>query len=445
LSAAPPLSRSGTFRHGVHPPERKDATEHLAIERVPFVEELTLPLSQHIGAPSKPVVEVGQRVRRGQLIAKPGGFVSVGLHAPVTGTIAAIERRMHPNGQMMPSIVVRTDPYASQRVGAPTGFDLADLSPEEAIKRVQLGGLVGQGGAAFPTHVKLAVPEGRKVRFVVINGCECEPYLTCDHRTMVERPEAVVRGTQIIMSAVGAERGYIGVEMNKPDAIEILRQVVPDGIEVVPVQVKYPQGAEKMLIDSIFKKEIPQGGLPIDLEMLVNNVGTAAAMADLFDQGVPFIERVVTVTGPAIVRPRNVLVPIGTPLSSVLAHCGGLTSDARHVILGGPMMGQAQKSLDAPVLKGTSGVLCLDRHSVVPRTEYPCIRCGRCAEACPMFLNPARLARFARGERVEELKAQHIWSCFECASCSYVCPSGIPLVHWMRIGKAVVKNQKVAE
>jgi len=445
LSEALSQPGNGTFRHGVHPPERKEATEHLAIERVPFAEEMVLPLSQHTGAPSKPVVEVGQRVRRGQLIAEPGGFVSVALHAPVTGTIAAIERRMHPNGQLMPSIVVRTDPYASQKIGAPTGLDPARLSPQEAVKRVQMAGLVGQGGAAFPTHVKLAVPEGKNVRFVVINGCECEPYLTCDHRTMVERPAAVVRGTRIIMSIVRAERGYIGVEMNKPDAIEILRRVVPDEIEVVPVRVKYPQGAEKMLIDAIFRKEIPTGGLPIDLEMLVNNVGTAAAMADLFDQGIPFVERVVTVTGPAIARPRNVLVPLGTPLSKVLEHCGGLTPNARHVILGGPMMGQAQKSLDAPVLKGTSGILCLDRHSIVPRTEYPCIRCGRCAEACPMFLNPARLARFARGERIEELKAQHIWSCFECASCSYVCPSGIPLVHWMRIGKALVRSQKVSQ
>jgi electron transport complex protein RnfC len=411
---------------------------------MPFVREHVLPLSQHIGAPSKPVVEVGQRVRRGQMIAEPGGFVSVALHAPVTGEVTAIELRLHPNGKMMPAVVIETDPFDSQRLPELPPVDFASLTPREMVERVQRGGLVGLGGAAFPSHVKFQVPEGRRIRIAVINGCECEPYLTCDHRVMLERPEAVVRGTEIIMASVGTERGCIGVEANKPDAIAALRAVAPPKIEVVPLQVKYPQGAEKILIDAIFGEQVPTGGLPLDIEILVNNVGTTVALADLFDRGEPLIERVVTVTGPAVRRPRNLLVPIGTPLSAVIDHCGGLRSGPCQVVLGGPMMGMAQKSLEAPILKGCSGVLCLDRASAVPQRELPCIRCGRCLEACPMFLNPARLTQLIRAEHVEELEAHHLNSCFECASCSFACPSRIPLVQWLRMGKAMLRNLQAA-
>lgn len=432
-----------TFSHGVHPVEHKDATSALPIERMPFVDEYVMPLSQHIGAPSRCTVEVGQRVRRGQLIAEPGGFVSTALHAPVTGTVRAIELRLHPNGKMMPAIVLEADPYDSQRLPESAPVDVASLTPKEMVERVQQGGLVGLGGAAFPSHVKFQVPEDKPVRCVVINGCECEPYLTCDHRLMVERPDAVVRGTEIIMRRVGAERACIAVEENKPDAIAALRAASSE-IEVIPLQVKYPQGAEKMIIDAVFDLEVPAGGLPLDVGMLVNNVGTTAALADLFDRGIPLIERVVTVTGPAVAQPRNLLVPLGTPLSAVIEHCGGLRGDVRQVVLGGPMMGMAQKSLDVPVLKGTSGILCLDRATAVPfqEQELPCIRCGRCLEACPLFLNPTRLAQLIAAERVDELEAHHLPNCFECAACSFVCPSRIPLVQWMRVGKAMLRNRK---
>ncbi|UCE87183.1 MAG: electron transport complex subunit RsxC [Deltaproteobacteria bacterium] len=420
-------ARVPSFRHGVHPVEHKEATRGQPIARMPFVDEYVLPLSQHIGAPSKPVVQVGDRVRRGQRIADPAGFVSTALHAPVTGTVAAIELRLHPNGQTMPAIVLRADPYDSQRLVSAPPLDPASVAPDEIVKRVQLAGLVGLGGAAFPSHVKFQVPEGKRIRFVVINGCECEPYLSCDHRLMVERPEAVVRGAEIIKTAVGAERIYIGIEVNKPDAIAALRAAAPD-IDVIPLRVKYPQGAEKMLVDAIFDREVPEGGLPLDIEMLVNNAGTTAALADLFDHGIPLVERVVTVTGPALERPSNLLVPLGTPVAAVVEHCGGLLPDARQVILGGPMMGMAQKSLDVPVLKGTSGILCLDRATSADFQELPCIRCGRCLEACPLFLNPTRLAQLIRAERVDELERYHLSSCFECAACSYACPSRIPLV-----------------
>jgi electron transport complex protein RnfC len=433
--------RRKTFHRGVHPVEHKEATRGLAIERVPFVPEYVLPLSQHIGAPSVAAVQVGQQVRRGERIAKPGGFVSTALHAPVTGTVTAIEHRLHPNGKMTPAIVIETDPYDSQRLPESEPVDPARLTPAELTEQVQGAGLVGLGGAAFPSHVKFQLPEGRRIQLVIINGCECEPYLTCDHRLMLERPEAVVRGTEILMGGVGAERGYIGVEENKPDAIAALR-AVSGAIEVVPLQVKYPQGAEKMLIDAIFDREVPQGGLPLDIDMLVNNVGTTAGLADLFDRGIPLIERIVTVTGPAVARPRNLLVPLGTPVAAVVEHCGGLLPEIRQVVFGGPMMGMSQKSLEVPVLKGTSGIVCLDRAAALPFDEQPCIRCGRCLEACPLYLNPTRLAQLIKAERVEEFEPHHLTTCFECAACSFVCPSRIPLVQWMRVGKAMLRRHK---
>jgi electron transport complex protein RnfC len=402
MSAAPVVSeRARSFRGGIHPAEHKDATSALPIERLPFVEQYVLPLSQHIGAPSKSVVSKGDRVQRGQLIAEPTGFVSTALHAPVTGTVAAVELRLHPNGKMMPAIVIDTDPFDSQRMPEATPVDPAGLSAPDMVDLVQRGGLVGLGGAAFPSHVKFQVPEERKVRAVVANGCECEPYLTCDHRLMLERPEAVVRGTELIMVQVGAERGYIGVEINKPDAILALAATVPASIEVVPLRVKYPQGAEKLLIDAIFRKEVPAGGLPLDIEILVNSVGTTVALGDLLDRGVPLIERVVTVTGPAVARPRNLLVPLGAPLSALIEHCGGLLPEIHQVVIGGPMMGMAQKSLDVPILKGASGI-------------------------------------------VDELEGHHLMNCFECAACSFVCPSRIPLVQLMRMGKAMLRNRKPA-
>jgi electron transport complex protein RnfC len=437
-------SRPKTFAHGVHPEEHKELTSGLAIERMPFVREYVLPLSQHIGAPSRPVVEVGQRVQRGQCIAEPGGFVSTALHAPVTGWVRAIELRLHPNGKMLTAVVIEADPFDSQRLPEGTPVDPASLSADEMMERVQQAGLVGLGGAAFPSHVKFKVPEGQPIRHVVINGCECEPYLTCDHRLMVERPDAVMRGTEIIMAQVGAEHGTIAIENNKPDAIAALRAAAPPGVDVAPLQVKYPQGAEKLIIDAIFGERVPEGGLPLDLGILVNNVGTTAALADLFDHGTPLVERIVTVTGPGVTRPRNLCVPLGTPLSAVVEHCGGLRTNVRQVVVGGPMMGMAQKSLDAPIVKGSSGVLCLDHAAPTPLRDLPCIRCGRCLEACPMLLNPARLAQVARAERAEELESLHLMSCFECAACSFVCPSRIPLVQWMRMGKALLRSRQAA-
>jgi len=402
-----------------------------------------LPLSQHIGAPSKALVKAGERVLRGQLIAKPGGYVSTALHAPVTGTVDAVDYRPHPNGRLMESIVIKTDPYASQLMEIEPPPPANTLDPDSFAKRIQESGMVGLGGAAFPSHVKLKVPDGKRCTFLILNGCECEPYLTCDHRVMVEQPKAVLGGLDIIREQLGAERAYIGIEANKPDAVEELRRVLTgDGIEVVPLQVRYPQGAEKMLIDAILKKEVPSGKFPIDLEVVVHNVGTAAAIYEYFQTGSPLIERVVTVTGPGIRRPSNLIVPLGTPLSTVVEHCGGLVPEARQLILGGPMMGQAQKDLNVPVLKGTSGVLALTSIRFTSHAEQACVRCGRCVDACPMFLNPSRLATLVRAEEAQLAKEHHLLDCFECASCSFVCPSHIPLVQLMRVGKATIRSTK---
>ena len=438
MHAAP--GRLATFRHGVHPDERKGATENLPVERMRFVSRYVLPLGQHIGRPAKPIVQVGEQIRRGQRIASANGFISTALHSPVTGTVEAIELRPHPGGKDALSMVIKADLLADQSQLAWCKPFEGSLPSPELVNKVQDAGIVGLGGAAFPSHVKLAVPEGKTVQFIVLNGCECEPYLTCDHRIMVERPQAVLRGLHLLMRQTGAERGYIGVERNKPDAIAALRTANDDAnVEVIALAVKYPQGAEKMLIDAIFKREVPAGRLPLDLEMVVNNVGTAAALADLHDTGTPLIERVVTVTGDGIKRPANVLVPLGTPLEAVLEHCGGLLAGVQQVVLGGPMMGMALKRLDVPVIKGASGVLVLKKATPV-RQELPCIRCGRCLEACPMFLNPSRLQALVRVERGEALKATHMLDCFECASCSYVCPSHIPLVQMMRVGKSIVRQ-----
>ncbi|MCZ7586217.1 MAG: RnfABCDGE type electron transport complex subunit C [Deltaproteobacteria bacterium] len=272
------------------------------------------------------------------------------MHAPAAGTISAIELRPTANGRRERAIVLKTDPYAAGEIAYDRPPDQSSLTTAEFIQWVQDAGFVGLGGAAFPTHVKLSVPEGKNVKFVVANGCECEPYLTCDHRIMAERAAQVVRGLRLMMARLGVSRGYIGVEDNKPDAIEALKHAVGGdaGIEVIALHVKYPQGAEKMLIDAIFRREVPSGKLPLDLEMVVQNVGTIAGLADLFDKGIPLIERVVTVTGPGIRRPANVLVPLGTPIGAVIDHCGGLLPETRQLIVGGPMMGMAQKEPRRP-------------------------------------------------------------------------------------------------
>lgn len=445
-----------SFRHGVHPDDHKDSTACLAIERMPFVSHYKLPLGQHAGAPSQAIVRVGDYVQRGQLIAEAQGFVSTCLHAPVSGWVRSLSSIRHPAGNLVPGIELEADPYATQQMPQRTPVDWRQLSRAAFVEQVQRAGLVGLGGAAFPSHVKYAIAEDKQVKQLVINGCECEPFLTCDHRTMVEHADQVIRGIQIVASQLRALGTTIGVERNKPDAVDALRDAIErarrhdadavGAIEVRPVRVKYPQGAEKMLIKALFDTEVPAGKLPLDIGMIVNNVGTMAGVAEWFDKGVPLIERVVTVAGPGVPRPANLIVPIGTPVRAVLDHCGGLLADTRDVVLGGPMMGQPIGSLDVPVLKGTSGILGLtDTRSERAAKEYNCVRCGRCLEACSNFLNPSRLARLAKAGRWEDMEQSFALDCMECGACSFACPSNIPIVHLIRAGKAVLRDKKSAK
>jgi electron transport complex protein RnfC len=416
-----------TFRHGVHPEGHKELTSGKPIERIPVPDEVILHLSQHLGAPSRPVVAVGQKVARGQLVAEADGFVSVPLHASITGTVVAIEKRHHPSGRMTDAVVIARDPASAQTLYDEHPIPWRDLTTEQLIAEIQSGGFVGLGGAAFPTHVKLVVPEGKRVQFFLVNGAECEPYLTSDHRVMIEWADSIALGTEIVMRVLGAQKATIGVEDNKEDAMAALNAALPESLpcDVMALRTKYPQGAEKMLVKAVLDREIPSGKLPIDAQVIVSNVGTVAEIGERFAFGQPLIERVVTVTGPAVRNPSTLLVPVGTPLSRVLAHCGGLTEDARQVIFGGPLMGTPQQYLEVPILKGTSGILCLREAQVEVRREYPCIRCSSCLDACPVFLNPSALGMLARVGRHDDMLAFHILDCMECGACSYVCPSNI--------------------
>ncbi len=446
IDAVASLFGGRSFRHGIHPQGHKEDTEHLGVERMPFVGRYVMPLSQHAGAPSRPVVKAGERVERGQVIAEPGGFVSTTLHSPVTGTVYALAPRHHPAGKLADAIEIEADRFASQRLEDRPAVPWRELNIGEFVAQVQGAGLVGMGGAAFPTHVKYQLPAGKKVRRLIANGCECEPYLTADHRTMVEQPREILRGIEILAHHLGVEETAIGVELNKADAIEALEQAIEEQspevpVRVVPLKVKYPQGAEKMLIDAVYGVEVPAGGLPLDVEALVNNVGTMAAIADWFDHGRPLIERIVTVAGPGVERPANLLVPVGTPVRAVLDHCGGLRPETVEVVMGGPMMGMPLANLDVPVLKGTSGILAFTEAEARLANEYTCIRCGRCVEACPQFLNPSRLARLARVGRYEEMEEFFAVDCMECGSCSFACPSGIPIVQLIRVGKQALRER----
>jgi electron transport complex protein RnfC len=444
-----PFFRRKSFARGVHPAGNK-STAGMPIRRMPFAPRMTLPLAQHIGKPAVPIVSVGQEVIRGQLIAKADGFMSVPLHAPVDGVVEAIELRPSARGPWTESIVIRTYEASTQEVRWAEPRDMDALTPEGIIKAVQESGMVGLGGAAFPSHVKLTVPKDRQIHTLMVNGCECEPYLTCDHRMMVELTDDMLTGIRYAMRAVGAPKAVIGIEDNKPDAVEAIRRKLPaDGsITVEAVETKYPQGAEKMLIKSALGLEVPAGGLPSQIGVVVNNVGTLAMLGRLLPAGQGLTERVVTVTGPGIARPGDYWVPIGTPMRHVLQWAGAKNVTEREIILGGPMMGQAVASLDVPVTKGVSGILVFDRRDIEAesnRKSYACIKCGECVNACPMGLNPSMLGMLAAGREYDLMGSNyHLGDCFECGCCTYVCPSHIPLVQQFRVAKGILRERAVA-
>lgn len=436
------------FAGGIHLPEHKQ-TAHSPIRRLPFAPLLVIPLSQHTGVPAVPIVRQGQEVVRGEPIAEPGGFLSVPMHAPATGRIERIAPAPSARGDLTPAIYLKPYPAASQEIlyGAPQDID--QMTPEEIVAAVQRTGVVGLGGAAFPTHVKMKPPADKPVHTVIVNGCECEPYLTTDHRVMVEQPAEVLHGTRIAMKALGARRAIIGVEDNKPDAVEALRQAARGAtdIRVAAVPTKYPQGAEKMLIQALLGVQTPEGGLPSEVGVAVFNVATLAQIGELLPRRQGLIERVITISGAGVSRPGNYLTALGTPIRWALEQAG-CTQEAAAVVLGGPMMGQAISVLETPITKGVTGILVLARREVdhdEPRIR-PCIRCGACVRVCPMRLNPSRLGLLARKGRWEEMEtAFHLNACFECGCCSYVCPSQIPLVQYFRIAKQMNRQRRIQQ
>ncbi len=436
------MRRFFSFRHGVHPPESKELTAALPTRRMPFPDEIVLPLRQHAGKPARAIVKVGDRVERGDKVAEADGFVSVPVHASAAGTVTEIGPHAHPGGSFATAIRIAVEPHSAQVARPRLVPEWEALTTEEIVHAVQDAGVVGLGGAAFPAHVKLTPPPGATIETLIINGCECEPYLTTDHRTMVDFPERVHIGIRIMMRCLGVGRAMIGIEKNKPDAIEALRATVPDDLDltIVPLVVKYPQGAEKMLIKALIDREVPSGQLPLHVGVIVQNVASVATIAEVFETGLPLIERIITVTGQGVRKPANLIVPVGTRLRDLLAACGGLTDDAREVVNGGPMMGFAQANLDAPVIKGTTGIVVLTEKECRSERSYACIRCGHCLDSCPVFLDPQLLGVLAGAGRYEEMKSHNLMDCMLCGCCSYVCPSNIPLSQLFGVSKTALRK-----
>ena len=429
-----------TFRMGgVHPLEGK-LTAGKAIEQMPVPSEVVMLVSQHLGAPAECVVQKGDQVKVGQLLAKATGFVCANMHSSVSGSVTKVDKILDASGYPKPAIFISVegDEWVDEIDRTPTVVRECNLEPKEIIDRIAAAGVVGMGGATFPTHVKLSVPPGRKAEFLIINGVECEPDLTSDHRLMLEHGEELLVGIAILRKALGNPPAIIGIERNKPDAIAHLTELAKgfEGITVQPLKVKYPQGGEKQLIEAITRREVPAGKLPIDVGAVVQNVGTAFAVYEAVQKNKPLIERVVTVTGPSLTNPVNVLARVGTPITRLLEFAGGMPEDTGKVISGGPMMGKALKNIAAPVTKGTSGVLVMPEPLALRPKEQQCIRCSKCTFGCPMGLEPYLLYKQAQHALLEDMERDYVMSCIECGSCSFTCPAALPLLDFIRLGKA---------
>jgi Na+-translocating ferredoxin:NAD+ oxidoreductase subunit C len=427
-------------RGGVHPPEHKLSSGKAIIE-LPPPEVALIPLSQHLGAPAKVIVERGEEVKVGQLIAQADGFVSTNIHASVSGKVLKIDQFTDSSGyrRMAVQIQVEGDRWLETIDRSDDLVRNSVLPAEDIRKKILDAGIVGMGGATFPSHVKLMVPKGKTAEYLIINGVECEPYLTADHALMMERSEEVFSGIQLLMTGLGVDRAIIGIENNKPDAIEKMKQVVGgSNVAVQGLKVKYPQGGEKQLVQALLKREVPSGGLPIDVGVVVFNVGTALATYEAVMKNRPLIDRVLTVTGKSLENPSNFLVRIGTPISTLIEQAGGLPDHTAKVINGGPMMGKAISTLDVPVVKGSSGILLINEKEALRAEVKPCIRCTKCVTVCPMGLEPYLLMSLSERSLFERMEPEKVMDCIECGSCSYTCPSSRPLLDYIRLGKAEV-------
>ena len=424
---------------GVHPSERKEYTEHLALKRFPDPEEVVIPLSMHAGAPANPVVQVGDEVKVGQKIGEAAAFISSPVHSSVSGTVTAIENRGHATRGECLSVVIRSDGKNTLHESVQPHKGLEELTPDEIVEIVKEAGIVGMGGAGFPTSVKLK--PAKPVDTILLNGCECEPLLTADHRVLLEFADDVIYGLKAIIKAVGAEKGVIVIEDNKPDAIQLMNEKTADldNIEVVAAKTKYPQGAEKMLIKRVTGRRVPSGGLPADVGCIVSNISTTKAIADAILTGMPLIERVVTVTGERVKNPGNFIVKIGTNTKDLIDYCGGIIGDDVTIKAGGPMMGFLLTDTNVPIMKGSNGIIAVDTDHTV---EQPCIKCGRCMDVCPMELSPLYFAKFADEENWQGMKDKNVMDCIECRCCEYICSSKIPLVTKIKAGKNAVRGMK---
>jgi electron transport complex protein RnfC len=428
-----------SFSGGVHPDDRKRYTAAKAIEVAPVPAKVIVPTRQHIGAPCAPIVKVGDVVKKGQVIAEAQAFVSSPVHASTSGKVAEIADYPHPVFGTCLSVVIESDGLDEWTEGLPLHRDWMSMEINDMKEAVRQAGMVGMGGATFPTHVKMSPPPEKKIHTFILNAAECEPYLTADHRVMLEQTDTVVTGMRIAMKILGVTKAFVGIEENKPDAIAAMRKACGEfsEIEVVSLKTKYPQGAEKTLIRVLCGCDVPSGGLPMDVGVVVQNVGTVVAIANAVEQGIPLIERVTTVTGGAVAEPKNLLLRIGTTFAQAIELCGGMTSIPGKVIMGGPMMGMAQPSLAVPVIKGTSGILVLSEQEIKIGPERSCIRCGRCVEACPMGLVPSMLSILGERGLYQSAKEDYdLLDCVECGSCVYVCPAKRNIVHYIKLSKA---------
>ncbi|MBU2701859.1 electron transport complex protein RnfC [Sporomusaceae bacterium BoRhaA] len=426
------------FRGGIHPDDNKLATAKKPIFEASIPAKLILPVRQHIGAPCSPVVKVGDLVKKGQVIADTQAFVSAPIHASSSGKVTEIANYPHPVFGTCQAIVIETDGQDEWLEGLPVERDWKSLENKEIVGMIRSAGIVGMGGATFPAHVKLSPPPDKPIDTLILNGSECEPYLTADHRVMLEMAEKIIDGMHISMKVLNVTKGVIGIEANKPDAIEHFQKLlVGSDIEVVGLPTKYPQGAEKNLIVALTGREVPSGGLPMEVGVVVENAGTAVAIADAVIRGLPLIERVTTVTGSCIASPQNLLLRVGTTFAEAVNICGGFKEEPAKVIMGGPMMGMAQQTLDAPIIKGTSGIVALSAKEIHDGEERPCIRCGRCVSACPMGLIPRDFSILGERKLYEQAKTEcNLLDCVECGSCVFVCPAKRKIVQYVKLSKA---------